>query len=248
MKTPRWLFLLLCLAAPAHAETPDSDAKAVAIADRVMTALGGRARWDALPGLEWTFEVVVNDTARASRHHLWNKHTGWHKVEGKTRTGQPFVFIDQLDSGKGMAWMAGTPMEGDTVPKLTKRAHSMWTNDSYWFLMPYKLRDPGVHLKYAGDTTTAGVTYDRLALSFENVGETPGDHYWIWVNRANDRVERWQYILQGQQPPPEVWTWEGWEQHDGLWFPTAHRQEKTVIFTHHVSTLTKFAPTAFSAP
>src|SRR5438876_620493 len=76
--------------------------------------------------------------------------------------------------------------------KRMRSAHGAWINDSYWFLMPYKLRDPGVTLKYDGevkDSTTAAV-YDRLALSFENVGMTPGDRYWVYVNRANHRVEK----------------------------------------------------------
>src|SRR5262249_38980475 len=137
--------VLLLLAIPlavARGETPDSDRHAIKVADQVMDALGGKARWNALGGLRWTFEVSGNDTVRAPRRHAWDRHTNWHRVEGTNRQGVPFVYIDHLDSGKGMAWMNGVAMEGDTVPKLMKRAHSMWTNDTYWMLMPYKLRDP----------------------------------------------------------------------------------------------------------
>ena len=95
---------------------------------------------------------------------------------------------------------------------------------------------------------TTPITYDKLALSFENVGETPGDHYWVYVNRANHRVEKWEYILQGQSPPPMMWTWEGWEQHDGLWFPTVHKKGTDTIFTRDVATMTAAPSAAFTGP
>lgn len=144
--------------------------------------------------------------------------------------------------------MDGNAIEGDSLKKLIRRAQALWTNDSYWFLMPYKLRDPGVTLKYDGEAEQDGRKYDRLALSFESVGMTPGDHYWVFVNPKTHRVERWEYVLQGQQPPPEKWTWEGWEEHDGLWFPTAHRQDRTNLFTNDVQTLRTFPAGMFETP
>lgn len=250
MKHALWIAVALILlpGAASRAEMPDSDRRAITIANRVMEALGGRARWEALRGLRWSFEVVIDDTMRSSRRHAWDKRTNWHRVEGTNRQGVPFVMVDQIETGRGMAWMNATPMEGDTVAKLTRRAKSLWTNDTYWMLMPFKLRDPGVHLMDAGDTTIAGTTFDRLALHFENVGETPRDRYWVYVNRANHRVERWDYILQDQPPPPQTWTWEGWEQHGGLWFPTVHRNGTTVIYTRRIETVNQFPPGTFRRP
>lgn len=226
-----------------------SDPRAVAIADQVMTALGGKKQWDALPGLRWTFGAMQGDSVRASRRHTWDKMTGRHRVDGVNRQGQSFTFIHTLgDSTSGKAWVNGNPIEGDSLKKLIQRAYAMWVNDTYWMLMPYKLRDPGVTIKYAGDTTMAGGTYDRLALSFARVGLTPGDHYWVYVNRANHRVEHWEMVLEGDQPPPVGYTWEGWEQHDGLWFPTAHKRDSTNVFTNRIETVQSFAPTEFEKP
>ena len=250
MKPQRLLAAALLLAMPVtlRAETPASDRKAVAIADQVMKALGGKQRWDDLVGLRWTFGASVNDTVRNSRRHAWNKHTGWHRVEGKTRAGQSFCFIHRVGTNEGMAWMDGVAIEGDSLQKLLKRANSLWINDTYWMLMPYKLRDPGVTLKYEGEAREGNARYDKLALTFENVGETPGDHYWVFVNRADHRIDRWEMVLQSDQPPPAAYTWEGWEQHDGLWFPTAHRQDKSNVFTNAIETVKEFKPAEFSAP
>ena len=233
----------------ARAETPASDPRAVAIADQVMQALGGKPAWDKVTGLRWSFEVTVNDTPRTARHHAWNKQTGWYRVEGKNRAGVPFVFIRNLNNDKeGRAWMDGKPIVGDSLQKLMKRTMSVWINDAYWLLMPYKLLDPGVHLGYEGEVHDSMGTFDRLSLSFDHVGLTPGDHYWVSVNRKNHRIERWDMMLEGQQPPPEHWTLEGWERHDGLWFATAHRQGTLNVFTNGVETVHEFPASDFKSP
>jgi hypothetical protein len=164
--------------------------------------------------------------------------------------GQPFVIVHTVgDTTAGIAWVDGQRIEdADSLHKMLKRGERMWVNDAYWFLMPYKLRDPGVTLEYTGDTTLAGATYDRLALSFSNVGLTPGDHYWVWVNRANHRIERWEMELQGQDPPPVSYTWEGWEDHGGLWFATSHRRDSINVFTNHVELVSSFGPAEFEQP
>jgi hypothetical protein len=247
----RCLPALVLLAVFAASEThAASDPRALEVADRVMTALGGKARWDSLPGLRWAFGVMVDDTMRGGmRRHAWNKMTGWHRVEGMDRQGNNYVFIHKVGSPEGMAWVAHRKIEGDTLQALLKRAQSLWTNDTYWLLMPYKLRDPGVNLGYAGEVKQDGVTYDKLTLSFENVGETPGDKYWVYVNRANNRVEKWDMVLQGDQPPPVSYTWEKWEQDGGLWFATYHRgAEKRIVCTLYPKTTARFNETEFTAP
>jgi len=85
-------------------------------------------------------------------------------------------------------------------------------------------------------------------MTFGTVGLTPGDRYWVFVNERTHRVERWEFILQNQQPPANRWTWEGWQEHDGLWFPTAHRMDRTNVFINGVETVREFPAGVFSAP
>jgi hypothetical protein len=234
---------------PAHAaDAPASDPAATALAHEVMEALGGQARWDALPGLRWSYGAEVNDTVRATRRHAWNKHTGWHRVEGLDRAGNRYVIIHNLNDGAGRAWVAGQTIEGDSLRKLIERGKNLWVNDAYWMLMPYKMLDPGVILSLEAPVERGGKTCDRIAMRFENVGLTPGDRYWVDIERDTRRVCAWEMVLQGQQPPPRVYTWEGWEEHDGLWFPTARRDGTTNVFTRDVVTVREFPASEFTAP
>ena len=123
----------------------------VVVAHQVMAALGGQQRWDALPGLRWTFGVSSHDSVRFSRRHAWDRRTGRHRVEGTLPGGARFVFVHTLgDSVHGAAWLDGRAIRGDSLHAFIRQANAMWVNDSYWFLMPYKLLDPGVTLKPGG--------------------------------------------------------------------------------------------------
>jgi hypothetical protein len=93
-----------------------------------------------------------------------------------------------------------------------------------------------------------GAVQDRIALTFDKVGMTPGDRYWVTVDRATRRIVRWDHLLEGGTPPPTPWTLEGWEQHGGLWFATAHRNDGRIVYTRALSMPPAPAQTAFRAP
>lgn len=183
------------------------DPKAREIADRVMEALGGEEAWEATRYLSFGFA--------GARTHWWDRYTGRHRIEGRNREGQSYLVLhDVHDRGEeGRAWLDGEPAQGEAAAQLVKNAYAAWVNDTYWLLAPYKLRDPGVTLSYDGRETVDGVSYDKLHLSFEGVGLTPGDQYWMYVHPETGRVDRWAYVLEGQQPPPTVWEWKGWERY-----------------------------------
>ena len=229
--------LALAGARPAAAQ---SDPKALELADRLMEALGGQAAWDAVHFVRFRFAGF--------RNHSWDKWTGRHRVEFTNRSGEHWIVIQNLNTRQGRVWKDGQELSGEEATKGVEAGYGTWINDTYWLFMPYKLRDPGVTLEHAGTVSEDGATYDKIALSFDNVGLTPGDRYWVFVNQANHRIEKWEYLLQGREPPPAVRTWEGWEEHGGLWFPTAHRQGNSNTFTRDVETVTEFRPGEFEAP
>jgi hypothetical protein len=191
-------------AADPRAPTADS------VADHLLHALGGQAAWDGTHYLKWTFA--------GRRTHWWDKYTGRHRVEGATKEGQKYVVLDNLNTHEGRAWVDGKEVTGDEAKPWLERGYGTWVNDSYWLLMPYKVRDPGVHLEYAGEESIDGHIYDKLALSFGQVGLTPGDRYWAYVNRDTGLMDRWAYILQDmpKDGPPTVWKWEGWERYGAM--------------------------------
>lgn len=197
------LSLVLAVAVPAVAQPSAAD-----IAGQVMAALGGKEAWEATHFLRFTFA--------GRRTHHWDKWTGRHRVEGQSPEGQKYVVLHNLNTREGEAWLDGKKLEGEPAKEWLDRAYAAWINDTYWLLMPYKLQDPGVNLAYEGTEQIDGITYDKLHLTFGNVGLTPGDEYWAYINRDTHLMDRWAYLLQAQpgQPratEPTVWRWLGWQ-------------------------------------
>ena len=199
---------------PAIAEHHEKrDAKAVEIAQRSLEAMGGADAWANTRYLRFDFFGF--------RLHHWDRHTGRHRLEGKTREGQEYVIVHDINEagkGAGTAWLDGKELEGEERAQWLERAYGAWINDAYWLVMPYKLLDPGVHLTYDGSEELDETTYDKLKLTFEGVGLTPGDTYWAFIDRETGLMGRWAYHLESykEDQEPTHWRWTGWETHGNI--------------------------------
>ncbi len=207
------LFCVILVPVSLYGQTDD---RALAIADRVMQSLGGAGAWDSTRNLVFTFAVQDAGEVLTERTHFWDKWDQQHRVEGVTNEGQRYVVVENLESKTGKAWLDGEPVSGEALDNWLERAYAMWVNDTYWFLMPYKLTDPGVHLSWEGEETIGEKTYDRLHLSFEHVGLTPGDQYWAWIDRETGLMDRWAFVLEGQEPPARAYLWKPWRPYGNI--------------------------------
>jgi hypothetical protein len=198
--------------APSRFDASLSDSKAVDLADRVLKALGGSGAWEGTRYVQFDFVVEQDGEEQSRRSHLWDRYES--------------RFID-LESRQGRAFHSGDRLEADQAEPFLTEAYEAWINDTYWLLMPYKMKDPGVRLTYAGEATEGGSTFDRVLLSFDGVGLTPGDRYWAYINRESGLMERWSYILEDDPPdgPATAWEWRGWQRRGRLLFSS----EKTWV-------------------
>src|SRR5262249_43293849 len=179
--------------APALAAPDAPDAKAAAIADAVMKSGCGAGGMDAVKYLRFTFAVERDGGLLASRTHYWDRKAGRHRVEWTTKEGKSVVCVEYLDSREGVCMLGDQPLVDEDAKPYLENAYGMFINDTYWLLMPYKMKDPGVHLKYDGEATEEGKTYDKVQLTFDDVGLTPKDRYWAFVDRKTHRMDKWQY-------------------------------------------------------
>jgi hypothetical protein len=233
LRAPVWtlvgLAALTFVAAATDSPAPSAtDARAIAVADQVMDALGGKAAWDATRFLRFDFAVEAGGAARPPRKHWWDKQTGRYRVEGRTKEGDDYIVLMNVNTKQGSAYVKGVQAQGEEEKKFLDRGYGAWTNDTYWLLMPYKLRDPGVVLRYDGQDKGQDKTWDKLALSFEGVGLTPKDRYWVYVDAGSHLVDRWEFILQDQKPegPPTRFEWSGWKKFGPIMLAADRMNEK----------------------
>jgi len=184
--------------------------KAHQLAEKTVEAMGGAEAWDAVRFVRFSFAGF--------RTHHWDKLEGRHRLEGKTREGDAYVVLLDLDTKNGHAWLNGEKLEGEPAAKWLENAWSAWINDTYWLVMPFKLFDPGVSLAYEGKETLDGNSYEKVRMTFDSVGLTPGDTYWVYFDPKSGLVSRWAYVLEGWEEGREAtaWTWGDWNKHGGV--------------------------------
>jgi len=170
-----------------------SDAKAMAIADEVMEAMGGRQAWDNTRNICWNFF--------GNRELIWDKWTGDVRIDAGEST---YLININNDTGKVFRGETELDISADSMQVLVNRGKSIWINDSYWLVMPYKLKDSGVTLKYVSEEATEdGRAADKLNLTFEGVGRTPQNMYYVWVDKETKLVSQWAYYPNTSTEKPQ---------------------------------------------
>lgn len=215
-----WFAILLLGSSLALAQS-SSDDRAQAVVDEMMTAMGGQKAWEGTRYLRFDWVVERAGKQVANVRHLWDRYQGRYRVEWETRQGAKLAALFNVNTRTGRVWVNGEPARDEDEQKYLDQAYGRFINDSYWLLMPWKLKDPGVKVAYAGQKKIDGQSYDLLHVSFESVGLTPGDHYWAYVNRRTHLMDRWAYFLQDFEGKPALekataWDWREWQTVGGL--------------------------------
>ena len=168
----------------------NSDPAAVELADSIMVAMGGRENWNNTRFISWNF--------------FGNRDLVWDKKEERVRIESlkdSITYLVNLKDLTGKVWVKHQLItDADSLNKMLSRGKSIWINDSYWLVMPFKLKDSGVTLKYLGeDTLMNGDRCNLLQLTFNNVGDTPQNKYLIYVDLADNLVKQWAYYSDASQ-------------------------------------------------
>ena len=182
-----------------------SDPEAIELADAVMETMGGYDAWQATRYLTWK--------VFGRRLHVWDRHTGRARIEGASREdGTPYVILMNLHSKEGRAWRGGEELTGDALAEMLDNGEAAWINDSYWLVMPYKLKDTGVNLTYAGVSMMEdGRSARAVDLTFEAVGRTPQNWYRVHIADDSGLVEQWDFYSDAEDAEPRFKTpWHDW--------------------------------------
>lgn len=252
------LLIAASLAVSARAQTqnlPSITSRADSIAYQAYQALGGPDAWKSLPYLRFTFAVENEGTRRPIAHHLWNRRTGDYRVEWSTQEGDTtFVVLFNVNTQDGEAYANGQEVSSQRSVELLRQAFRRYINDTYWMLAPVKLLDHGVNRTYLPDSSTAETAV--LRITFDNVGLTPGDTYWHYIDRETYRPRQWAYHLQSYSAddPPSRFRWTDYEQFEApegpIWIAT--RKEaldgSRAILTDRIETPSQVAEDMFTDP
>lgn len=185
-----------------------SDPAAIELADSVMKAQGGRKAWDETRYISWT--------SFGRRNLIWDKSESKVRIESLPDST---LYLLDMKTGKGRVQVRGTEVaEPDTLGKMLKQAERIWTHDSYWLLMPFKLKDSGVTLKYLGeDSLISGGPCNVIQLTFQPSGTTQKNKYHVYVDRSDNLVKQWAHFdLASQDSASSVWPFDNYKKYGNL--------------------------------
>jgi hypothetical protein len=212
-------FLLIVVACrkenPDNTNTPEegfnlegSDPAAVELADSVMVAMGGRANWNKTRYISWSFS--------GRRNLVWDKQSGRVRIESPE---EKTTYLINVNNGQGRVRVNNREIiQEDSLRLMLQRARSIWINDSYWLIMPFKLKGSGVTLRYLGeDTLMTGGKCNVMDLTFTDAENQSNSKYRIYVDLADNLVKQWAYYKTANQDSATfIRPWDNYKQYGDI--------------------------------
>ena len=172
-----------------------SDKRAVDLADSVMLASGGRYAWDQTRFIRWTF--------LGKRELVWDKWQNKVRIDFIDRDLKIHLNMNDMTGSVKMNGVVQT--NADTIKKYLARGKSIWINDSYWLVMPFKMKDSGVTLKDKGkQKNNLGTECDVVELTFKAVGDTPQNKYEAFINPSSHLDTQLNYFEKSANAKPNM--------------------------------------------
>lgn len=184
----------------------NSDPAAMELADSIMNAMGGRRNWDNTRFISWNF---------GRRDLVWDKMNGRVRIESQRDST---VYLVNVQTGEGRVQIKDQEItQTDTLQKLLAKAKSIWINDSYWLVMPFKLKDTGLTIKYLGEDTIKSSKYNVVELTFKEVGDTPQNKYRIMIDIEDNLVKQWSYYKDASQDSAtSIWPFDNYQKYGNI--------------------------------
>lgn len=217
---------------------------------KIWDGVGGKKTWENSRYFVFTFEPQREGKVATSRNHLWDRYTGDYRYEAKTPDKQQLVVLFNINNQKGDSYIDGKPATDSLNQVYLKEAHQAFINDSYWLVAPAKLEDEGVTTREESPEVINGKSCGVLHINFKNVGLTPGDQYWLYVDPDNGQIVRWKFLLEGQKEE-SAFNWSGYKDIGGGLKLSVQKQNidnNTVINFPVASVLISVEPDKFKKP
>ena len=173
--------------------TGENPAKADELANKMLKALNKTA-WDSTNVVTWTL--------KGGHQFVWDKKSQMVQVKWAKNE----VLLNLKEWNKGKAFSEGTAITDGQLDVLRGKAWSIFCNDSYWLIAPFKVLDEGVSRKIV----EAKDGSDALLVSYASGGVTPGDAY-LWFLDKNGIPKTYKMWVKIIPIGGVSATWEDWK-------------------------------------
>lgn len=188
----------------------NSDPAAVELADSIMVAMGGRENWDNTRYITWRFE--------GERDLTWDRRSGNVRIESFHDSA---IYLFRA-GGEGGRVRIGEKevLERDSLSAMLRKARSQWMYDSFWLVMPFRLKTDGATLKYLGEERTDSARYNLLQITIsEGAGAPPGE-YLAFVDLEDNLIKVCSELGEDSRSAGDFLVrWDNYSKHDNILLP-----------------------------
>ncbi len=227
------LFLIFICLSTNLSYGQNKDDKAMAIAEKVVSAMGGMENYNNTHFIKWDF---------AKRKLFWDKWTGDVRIESPKDS---LTILVNVNTMKGKAFKGNTLVtDTEELEQLLQKGKNWWINDSYWLVMPWKLDDPGVTLAYVkSEALENGHMSDVLQLTFQAVGVTPDNKYYVYVDQTDNLIKQWAFFANFKDEEPRfIGPWDNYQRAGDILLSF----DRSKFGPKHVEVKQEFNPKIFS--
>jgi hypothetical protein len=179
------------------------DPKALAVADKMIEAAGGTAKWTAAKQLKWHQTVTHDGKPIIEGEQAWDRWNGRHYARAKRGEEGDLVVIREIYSTVENAYL--DPGQGKNMKKLDggsdnaiKMAKDRWEFDTAVMFMPFLLEEPGAKLEYVEEMQGEdGKPADIIKVTFDPKDKTRTSEYRIAVSRETNQIVRFEIHKAG---------------------------------------------------
>lgn len=184
---------------PEHKEITYDVKKPETIIKAIAEASGGWNNLWNLKDVEYTYTYEQADGKKDvsleryifDGEYSWGKYTT-HQVNVLPEGEQPIV---QCFAGKKVS----VSIDGKEVTdeKTLGTADFLRQVNYYWFMMNFKIGDPGTTYEHLGQETVDGKTYDKVTVSYDpqKTGKEANDAYILYVNTETKLIDQFYFSL-----------------------------------------------------
>jgi hypothetical protein len=213
-------------AAPFNPAT--SDAKAIAIADDVLAAVGGAVNWAKAKEIVWSQAIIVDGEVKDFAAHAWDRWNARHQFTHYDAQGNVGKTSHDLFGDYSFGYKNGNEAPRAELHALVDDAMTRFNVDTYPLFLPFKLKDPGVHLAFSEERQEEGapksspMKYDVIKITFDSgTGPASGDTYYLIVDKATHMPFMVEKVAAGKKDDMRSgFRFEEWKEVAGLKFAT----------------------------
>lgn len=201
------------------------DAKATALVERMIAAVGGLEAWQRIGEVQFTMGLESSGRRLASAKHAWDRATARHRFEYEAIAVRPYLVAHRIDgaaTGKAYPLVARghrnkEPLSGAEYVELARQALDHFRRDVFLLVLPFRLHVRGANLAHRGaQVAPDGKSYEVLEVWFTGADWLPSDRYQVFVDPASN-LPAW--VAKSGADAAEAYRPEEWTEKAGIRVP-----------------------------